>query len=106
MKRLHRQKDAPLTKEPAPSDFAHKPVSLAKPSIELRNATTEDVAGIITLVARTYPDQSPYSPAQIRGQINTFPEGQFVVCFDGEIVGYAATFVIPESIGLADHRRN
>jgi predicted amidohydrolase/GNAT superfamily N-acetyltransferase len=92
-----------LTKEPAPSDFAHRPVSLAKSSIELRNATTDDVAGIITLVARTYPDMSPYSPAQIRGQINTFPEGQFVVCFDGEIVGYAATFVIPESIGLADH---
>ena len=47
----------------------------------------------------------------IRGQINNFPEGQFVAVYDGKIVGYCASSRIDEAIALgaarlgADHRQ-
>ncbi|MEQ8349574.1 MAG: GNAT family N-acetyltransferase [Sneathiellaceae bacterium] len=75
----------------------------ARPNLELRNATTADIPAIVDLARRVYPGQVAYSNQQIRGQINAFPEGQFVVTFDGTVVGYAATFVLPEKLALADH---
>lgn len=59
-----------------------------------RNATITDIAQILRLTARAYPDFPPYSEAHIRGQINNFPQGQFVAEFDGTIVGYCASFQI------------
>ena len=76
---------------------------IEEPTLETRNAVLADVAGITALTGRVYPDEGPYTAGQIRGQINNFPEGQFVITYDGEIVGYAATFVVPEALALADH---
>lgn len=75
----------------------------ARRNLELRNADANDIPAIVALVRRVYPGQVAYSNQQIRGQLNAFPEGQFVVTFDGEVVGYAGTFVIGESLALADH---
>lgn len=67
-----------------------------KPRLEVRNAVAGDVKAIIALTSRVYPEETPYQPGIIRGQINAFPEGQFVAVFDGEIVGYAATLQLAE----------
>ena len=39
----------------------------------------------------------------LRGQIATYPDGQFVVEFEGEIVGYAASFRIDEKSAMGPH---
>ena len=69
-------------------------------NLEIRTAQDADIPAIVDLARRVYPGQLPYSTGQIRGQINAFPEGQFVVTYDGQIVGYAATFIIARSFSL------
>lgn len=71
--------------------------------LTLRNATLEDVDAILGLQARAYPTMTPDPPSMIRGQISTFPEGQFIVEFDGEVVGWCASFVIDEAAAFAPH---
>jgi len=71
--------------------------------LTLRNATLEDVDAILGLQARSYPTMTPDPPSMIRGQISAFPEGQFIVEFDGEVVGWCASFVIDEAAAFAPH---
>jgi len=71
--------------------------------LTVRNAEESDIHAVAELSRRVYPHEPPYSPAQIRGQINAFPEGQFVVIYEGEVVGYCATFQVTEGLALADH---
>ena len=76
----------------------------AKPAVlTIRNARMGDVAGINALVARVYKDMPPYTAGMLRGQIATYPDGQFVVEFEGEIVGYAASFRIDEKSAMGPH---
>ncbi len=76
----------------------HRPLSV-------RRAILEDLPGIRDLSARTYAGtgMSAYSEAMLRGQLTQFPEGQFVVVHEGRIIGYCATFIIEEEIGLKPH---
>jgi predicted amidohydrolase/GNAT superfamily N-acetyltransferase len=71
--------------------------------LTLRNATLEDVDAILGLQARAYPTMTPDPPSMIRGQISAFPEGQFIVEFDGEVVGWCASFIIDEAAAFAPH---
>ncbi|TPG42991.1 carbon-nitrogen hydrolase [Sphingomonas koreensis] len=71
--------------------------------LEVRVASPGDVAGIIDLVARAYDRISGYSPGMVRGQINHFPEGQFVALYDDKVVGYCASMRLDEDIALAPH---
>ncbi len=71
--------------------------------LEVRVADRQDVPGILALISRTYPGAENYSAGQILGQINNFPEGQFVAVLEGEIVGYCASSRIDEDVALASH---
>jgi len=71
--------------------------------LAVRTALTADVPEILALAERIYPDEPPYTARQIRSQITTFPEGQFIVTYEGEVVGYAATFFAAEAQALAPH---
>jgi predicted amidohydrolase/predicted N-acetyltransferase YhbS len=71
--------------------------------LEVRNASPDDVPGILALISRAYPGIENYSAGQISGQINNFPEGQFVAVLEGQIVGYCASSRIDEAIALAPH---
>mgnify|MGYP003575767279 CR=1 FL=1 len=71
--------------------------------LNIRNARRGDVQAIIALVARVYKDSPSYTEGMVRGQIAAWPEGQFVVEFRGEIVGYAAGFRIDEKTAMAPH---
>ncbi|MFW6300693.1 MAG: carbon-nitrogen hydrolase, partial [Oceanicaulis sp.] len=69
----------------------------------VRNAELTDVDAILALQNRAYPDMTPDLPAMIRGQIAAFPEGQVVVEYEGEIVGWCASFIIDEASAFAPH---
>lgn len=71
--------------------------------LDIRNARPADIAGIIALVTRTYPGMTTYSRGMIRGQINNFPEGQFIAVYDDAVVGYAASSRIDEAVALGPH---
>lgn len=74
-----------------------------KPQLIIRNARRGDIAAICMLSGKIYKDQPPYTPAQIRGQISNFPDGQFVAEYQGEIVGYCATFIAGAEAALGPH---
>ena len=75
----------------------------AKAKLVVRHAREGDVPAIQKLYKKVYPGMSSYSSDQLRGQINNFPQGQFVATYEDEIVGYCATFRIAEAIAFAPH---
>ena len=81
--------------------------NLANPASKLviRNARISDVPAISELSALVYEGSGMrgYPEGAIRGQINNFPDGQFVILVDDKVVGYCATFRISEKIGLKPH---
>lgn len=77
--------------------------SESRPQLVIRNAREADIPEICTLSGRIYKNQPPYTPAQIKGQINNFPEGQFVAEFQGMVVGYCATFIANADMALEPH---
>lgn len=80
---------------------------LSNPSSKLfiRNAKPGDVSAIASLSSRVYAGTGMhgYSEGSVTGQINNFPDGQFVILVDDKVVGYCATFRISEAIGLKPH---
>ena len=76
-----------------------------KDRLYVRNATLADVPAIIDLSARVYAGTGMYGygAGPLNGQINTFPEGQFVAVVGERIVGYCATFCISGAIALKPH---
>jgi len=69
----------------------------------LRNAKKSDIAGIIACCKRVYPELSGYSRAEVSGQISNYPEGHFVAIYDGLIIGYCASILLPEKKVLSKH---
>ena len=74
-----------------------------KPRLFVRNARMEDVPGIVALSRKIYKGEMATTAESVRGQINNFPEGQFVVELGDQIVGHAATFIIDGEIALKPH---
>ncbi|RIJ31555.1 carbon-nitrogen hydrolase family protein [Henriciella algicola] len=80
------------------------PSERTKASVVVRNATLDDVQAIAALVLKVYGRPADgYTPGMLRGQISSFPDGQFLVEYDGEIVGYAASFLVSEDLALKPH---
>jgi len=81
--------------------------TLSNPASKLiiRNAQLSDVPAIAQLSSRVYAGTGMhgYTEGPLTGQINNFPQGQFVILVDDKIVGYCATFRISEAIGLQAH---
>src|SRR3546814_16591521 len=73
--------------------------------LEVRLARIADDPGIIDLVERAYDRISGYSPGQVRGQINHYPEGQFVALYAGRVVGSCASMRVDEDSALVPHGR-
>ncbi len=79
------------------------PIAASGSRLRIRNAEQRDLQAIRELSARAYPAMEPYSLDMIRGHLNHFPEGQFVVEYDGRIVGYCATFIVSGQQCLQPH---
>lgn len=72
--------------------------------VELRNATPKDAKEIEALSDVVYGGKGEgYTLKMIRGQIANFPDGQFVLVREDEIVAYCATFIIDEKLALKPH---
>ncbi len=73
--------------------------------LSVRNATLADVTAIADLTTRAYEGTGMrgYPEGLINGQINNFPDGQFVATMDDKVVGYCATFRIGGDIALKPH---
>lgn len=73
--------------------------------LRVRTAERSDIPGIVALSKRVYLGTGidPYSTAELRGQLNHFPEGKFVVTLDDDIVGYCATFRVSGAVCLKPH---
>ncbi len=69
----------------------------------IRNATTADIPAIDRVGDKVYPSFPAYPPGALRGQINTFPEGQFVAEYEGEVIGYCASLRVTEDMALTPH---
>ncbi len=74
-----------------------------RPKFIVRQTTQKDIADISALSKRIYAPHPGHTEAMIRGQINNFPDGQFVVEVDGRIVGHCATFIINGTVALEPH---
>lgn len=71
--------------------------------LEVRNATKDDVDGIIELSKEVYGKNWSLNKAMVMGQLSFFPEGQFVAIYNDEIVGHCATFITSGDIALKPH---
>ncbi|MGE0409710.1 MAG: GNAT family N-acetyltransferase, partial [Amphiplicatus sp.] len=74
-----------------------------KPKLIIRNAAAKDAPALAALSRRVYGADFAYNEAMVRGQINNFPDGQFVAEYEGEIVGHCGTFIISGDIALKPH---
>lgn len=73
-----------------------------KIELTVRPATHDDVQGICELSKNVYGELA-LNEEMLVGQISAFPEGQFVVTYNGEAVGHCATFIISGEIALKAH---
>jgi len=69
----------------------------------IRPAVSADARTIAALSVKVFGKSNASTQAEVRGQINNFPEGQLVAEYEGRIVGHCATMVVPEKLALAPH---
>lgn len=74
-----------------------------QPKLVIRTAEISDAPALAALSRAVYGEANAYNEGMIRGQINNFPDGQFVAEYEGDIVGHCATFIIGEDVALAPH---
>jgi predicted amidohydrolase/GNAT superfamily N-acetyltransferase len=87
-----------------PTTGRQRPSSqLARARLTVRRATAADAAGVAALSRKIYKSQPALNEQMVRGQFYNFPEGQFVAEYNGEVVGYCATFIIGEAAALSPH---
>ncbi len=86
------------------SDQPAPPLRRAK--LMVRRARLQDVEALYQLSKRVYGRQLSHTISELRGQINIFPQGQFVAEYDGKVVGHCATFVVSEALALKAHSWN
>ncbi len=101
MSRKNSTLDAAENKAAAPA--SEPPRALSRAKLNVRLATPADVVALADLSRRVYAPLPPQNAHMIRGQINHFPDGQFVAEYDGQIVGHCATFIIDGRLALAPH---
>jgi predicted amidohydrolase len=81
-------------------------VNSSKSKLVIRNATLKDIPSLLPMYAKVYGAADGYTADQIAGQINRFPDGQFVAEFDDRIVGHCVTFIIASDVAMGQHTWN
>ncbi|MEJ2346623.1 MAG: GNAT family N-acetyltransferase [Gammaproteobacteria bacterium] len=73
--------------------------------LNVRTATRADIPAIADLTARAYrgTGMDGYSEGSLTGQLNNFPDGQFVATVDDKVVGYCATFRTTQEVAFKRH---
>lgn len=60
----------------------------------VRNVRPDDYERITALQVKCFPDMKPWGRDQFDSQMRTFPEGQFCVEYDGEVVASCSSLII------------
>lgn len=61
----------------------------------VRQMTEGDIPGVVALQKRAFPKMPPWTPAELRGHMQTFPAGQLVaVDRDGRVLGSASSLIV------------
>lgn len=76
---------------------------MEKRTLFVRQAKFGDIAAIVALLKKVYPETLGLSPQHLRGPLSRFPEGQFVAFYEDEIVGVCLTFRIMEDVAKRPH---
>ncbi|MDN4527665.1 bifunctional GNAT family N-acetyltransferase/carbon-nitrogen hydrolase family protein [Fictibacillus fluitans] len=70
-------------------------VSKFEKKIELRNIQYNDIDEILELQRTCFPGHmEPWKREQLESHLDIFPEGQFVVTFEGKIIGSCSSLII------------
>ena len=75
----------------------------SQPKLVVRNSTPADFDQIMALYKRVYPQFPNYTYEMLLGQLNNFPQGQFVAIYNEMTVGFCCTFLISEEVALKPH---
>src|SRR3546814_12257115 len=81
---------APPIGQPRPAPYIEAMES-TRPKLVIRNSETRDAAAIARLTAQVYGPPAAYSAGQSRGQINTFPHGQYPAIYESKVISFSAT---------------
>ncbi|RBW69370.1 bifunctional GNAT family N-acetyltransferase/carbon-nitrogen hydrolase family protein [Bacillus taeanensis] len=69
-------------------------VSQFEKKIEIRNIRYEDIDEILNMQKICFPGMVPWKREHLESHLRIFPEGQFCVEYDGEIIGSCASLII------------
>lgn len=78
-------------------------MSQSQAKLVIRPARLSDVAALARLSNKVYGRAEAFTSAELRGQINNFPEGQFVAEYEGTIVGHCATMILSADTAFRPH---
>lgn len=60
----------------------------------IRNIESKDFDAIIEMQKLCFPNMEPWEREHLQSHVDIFPEGQFCVEFDGEIIGSCSSLII------------
>lgn len=66
--------------------------------VVLRPMRIEDYGAIVEMQRACFPGMQTWAQEQIESQLRVFPEGQFVIDYDGEIVASCSTLIVDSEI--------
>ena len=73
-----------------------EPIDLAEfeTKLTVRNVRVEDIPAIIEIQKACFPGMATWDPEQLKSQLRIFPEGQFCIEYEGEVVASASTLIV------------
>lgn len=75
----------------------------SKAKLIIRPAKLGDAPAIARLSTKVYGRADAFTRGEVRGQINNFPEGQFVAEYEGKVVGHCATMIVTAELAFKPH---
>jgi len=67
-----------------------------EPKLVIRNATPDDIDGILDVAGKSYLGMAPYPKEMVLAQMTNFSKGCFVAILNGAVVGYTASIRISD----------
>lgn len=77
--------------------------NIQKAKVVVRKVERKDFKQITSLSSKIYDEATSITVEMLNGQFDKFREGQFVVEYDGKIIGHCATFIIEEEAAFRNH---